>query len=87
MASLDKSIEDKKQALLAKMTEEGWRIPVVFNKGCQARPSPTFHRPIAFRPHQLSIQLQNLQASLAPSDFIMTSLDYPNKQDTGIFLY
>ena len=31
---LDKSFEDKKLALLAKMNEEGWRLPVLLNKPC-----------------------------------------------------
>ena len=33
--SLDKSCEDKKQALLAKMTEEGWRLPALLNEACK----------------------------------------------------
>lgn len=86
-ATLDKSAVNKKQALLAKMTEEGWKIPVTLNKPCQVQPKQIFHQQTAFRPHQPSIQPQNLQASLVPSDFIMTSLDHPNNQGTGIFLY
>ena len=27
--------EDKKTLLLAKMTEEGWRVPVVMNQACK----------------------------------------------------
>ena len=33
-ASLDKASDDKKGALLAKMVEEGWKIPVILNKPC-----------------------------------------------------
>lgn len=40
MATLDRSIEDKKQALQAMMVEEGWQIPVVVNKHCLLNPNP-----------------------------------------------
>lgn len=32
--SLGRPCENKKQAFLAKMTEEGWRVPALFNKPC-----------------------------------------------------
>lgn len=35
MESLSKKAPDKKAALLAKMTEEGWRLPVILNKPCE----------------------------------------------------
>jgi hypothetical protein len=43
LSTLDKSLEDKKQALLVKMVEEGWRIPAVLNARCtlgKAHPVP-----------------------------------------------
>lgn len=87
MATLDKTAPDKKQALLAKMTEKEWRLPAILNEACQVQPKLISHQQTAFRLHQPDIQPQNLQASLAPSDFIMTSPDHPNNQDAGIFLY
>jgi hypothetical protein len=87
ISTLDRTIEDKKLALLAKMIEEGWKIPVTLNEPCQVQPKPNLHQQHGFRPHKPSIQPQDLQASLAPPDFIMTSLDHPNNQGTGIFLY
>jgi len=45
MASLPTDCPDKKKALHAKMIEEGWRIPALFNKPCQAQqPRHTIHR-------------------------------------------
>ena len=40
MASLPKDTEDKKQALQAKMIEEGWALPALLNKPCTNHSSP-----------------------------------------------
>jgi len=70
LLTLDKSVEDKKQALLSKMTEEGWRLPAVLNETCQARPAPTFQQQTAFRLRQPDIQPQDLQAGFSSLDFV-----------------
>lgn len=52
MSTLDKSCEDKKQALRAKMAEERWKLPVVFNEACKVRPNPSQQQQLAFRLYQ-----------------------------------
>lgn len=65
---LGKKTEDKKQALLAKMTDEGWRLPAVLNEVCQAQPRQSLHPQSAFKPHQLYLPPQDLQASFSLQD-------------------
>lgn len=77
-ATFDKAAIGKKQALLAKMIEECWRVPIVLNERCGNRPSATIQQRSAFRHHQPDQLPQDLQASLAPPNFIMTSLNPPN---------
>lgn len=79
LLALDKNTEDKKQALLTKMTEEGWRLPAVLNERCQARPSSNFQQQTAFRLHQPDIQPQGLQADFPSLDFI-----YPGQLPSGL---
>lgn len=86
LLTLDKKTEDKKQALLAKMTEEGWRLPAVFNELCQVRSSPTFQQQIAFRFHQPDIQPQGLQAGLSSLDFVYPD-QLPSDLDTPSSIY
>lgn len=69
-ALLDKSFEDKKQALLAKMTEEEWRLPALLNEFCQVRPGPIFQQQSAFRLHQPDIQPQDLEADFSPRNYV-----------------
>lgn len=70
LLTLDKNTEDKKQALLAKMTEEGWRLPAVLNEFCSVQPSPIFQQQAAFRPHIPDQPPQDLQAGIAHLNFI-----------------
>lgn len=81
LLTLDKAAEDKKQALQAKMIEEGWRLPAVLNEACHARPSPRAQQQIAFRLHQPP---QELRAGLTPLDFLRPDSDCPLQQASGI---
>jgi hypothetical protein len=69
ISSLGKNIEDKKQALLIKMTEDSWQIPVVLNEACQIRPQLTIQPQSAFKLHNPHQAPQGLRHSLAPQDF------------------
>lgn len=77
--SLDKSVDDKKHALLAKMTEEGWRLPVVLNEACKAMLPQTLQQQSAFRPHIPVQPPQDLQPIIADQDFI-----YPDQLPLGL---
>ena len=68
--TFDKTIEDRKQALLAKMTEEGWRINVVLNECCSALSSSISKQQTDLRLHQPGIHPQDLQADLSSLDLI-----------------
>jgi hypothetical protein len=81
---LDKSVENKKLALLAKMTEEGWKTDVTLNKHCQDQPRKTLHSQSAFKLHGKLLQPQNLQPSFAPQDFDCPSPDYLFQQAPGM---
>jgi len=81
--TLDKTIEDKKQALLAKMTEEGWRLPALLNEVCQAQSPPTLQQKSAFRPHIPVQQPQDTQASPAPHHFPQQVSEHSLEQDQG----
>jgi hypothetical protein len=83
LSTLDKAAEDKKQALLGKMTEEGWRIPVVLNQACVCQPAQIVPRQSTFKPFQLNLQPQDLQASFASQDFALTGPNSSPKQDPG----
>jgi hypothetical protein len=85
LLSLDKAVEDKKQALQAKMIEEGWRLPAVLNEACQARPKQTRQPQTAFRLHQPDLPPQDFQASLAHRGLIVASQDHPGNQATSTF--
>jgi hypothetical protein len=85
MATLDKSTEDKKQALLAKMTEESWRVPVIFNAGCQARPAPPFQHQTAFRLHGFDQPPQQPRDDLTRPNFIQPLVEYSLDQDACTF--
>jgi chromosome segregation ATPase len=60
MASLDKTV-DNKQALLAKMTEEEWKLPAVLNELCPIQPSSTVQQKSAFRHHVPNFQHQPIE--------------------------
>lgn len=86
--TLDKLTDNKKQDLLAKMTEEGWQVPVILNESCRVRQMPTFQQQAAFRPYQPSIQPQDLQASFYRQDFALPKPEDSSNQAQGIiYLY
>ena len=66
MASLDKSLENRKQALMAKMTEEGWRVPAILNEPCLSLPNPSLGHPATFNSHFEPVMIE---ASPAAQDF------------------
>jgi hypothetical protein len=51
LASLDSTVPDKKTALMARMVEEGWKVPVLLNRPCQARSLAYPDSRLPFRPH------------------------------------
>ena len=77
-STLDKSCEDKKQALQAKINEEGWRLPAVLNEPCLVQPSLILHQKDAFRLDQPDIKSHDLQAGLSSLDFIYS--DQPSSE-------
>lgn len=72
MTLLDKNTEDKKQALLGKMTEEGWKLPIVLNQICQVHSAPTLPAQLSLRLHSRFPQPQDFPPSLAPREFTQT---------------
>lgn len=85
ISTLDKTIEDKKQGLLAKMTEEGWRLPAVLNEACQVRLFSTRSRQLAFRHHISDQPPQELRVSSAPQNHSDHSLNCFFEQDSSNF--
>ena len=85
LLNLDKNIEDKKIALLGKMTEEGWRLPAVLNNSCHPQPRSTTQMQNAFRLHIPDLPQQDFQPSIASGNFILPSLDASDHQDPGNF--
>lgn len=74
IASLDKTTVEKKEALLAKMIEEGWRVPVVFNEACQFQQRSNFAQQATFNTLFQPTQLGHLQPSLADQDYEQPAL-------------
>ena len=72
MSILDKSIEDKKQALMVKMAEEGWRIPAVLNEGCKMKPVASHAVQNTFRLYNPYGLPHNLQAGLVAREFSLS---------------
>lgn len=69
MSILDKSIDDKKLALMVKMAEQGWRIPAVLNEACTLKPvasNPLLNTFRLYSPYGLP---HNLQAGLLAREF------------------
>jgi hypothetical protein len=75
LSNLGNKIANKKQALLVKMSEEGWKLPVLFNTACQLQPRQTLHPQTAFRLHQPDLSSHDLQDSFARQEY---SLPKPN---------
>ena len=71
LSTLNKQAEDKKQALLAKMTEEGWRLPAVLNETCQAQPRQLFGPQALSNHFSESVQPASLQPGLADYLFLL----------------
>lgn len=84
VATFDKDFTDKKQALLKKMTENGWRIPLVVNKTCQNQPKLSFGRKKALKNDQLRDQAQELQDSFTHLEFAEIESDHPIQLTSGI---
>lgn len=76
-STLDKSIEDKKQALQAKMIEEGWRLPALLNEVCSSATRQTGQPQVAFKLHQPLLQPQDSLASLTPQNLAEIRFDQP----------
>ena len=72
-ATLDKSVEDKKQALQAKMIEECWRLPSVVNGPCSRQPNQSSGHQLPFNLYNQDQPQQCVQAGLAEQDFIYPS--------------
>ena len=88
LSTLDKSIDDKKQALFAKMTKEDWRLPALLNETCHPRARPTLQPQSAFELHYPDQIPQDLQASLAPQYFAQARPDdSPNQAISMLYLY
>jgi hypothetical protein len=83
LSIVDKSYEDKKQALLAKMTEEGWRLPAILNEACDSQSRANIQTQIAFRPHNPDQPPQDLRDVLAPQNLVQTSSDHFTHQELG----
>lgn len=72
LLSLGKT-DDKKQALQAKMAEEGWRQPSVLNQTCRSQLKQALPLQTAFTHHQPDIPLHDTQADLTPLDLFLLS--------------
>ena len=68
LSILDKSIEDKKNALMVKMVEEGWRIPAILNEVCKLKLVPSVPHRNTFRLYNPYLLPHNLQATLPPRE-------------------
>jgi hypothetical protein len=77
MDSLPKDIIDKKQALQAKMIEEGWSIPVLLNEACKIQQLPHIAPPLSSdsssgKPPQQDFPLQSGAFTISqPTGFII----------------
>lgn len=65
ISGLKTDIDGQKQALYAMMMEEEWRIPVLLNESCKARPRSILQQQVAFRHHQPGEASQELQERFA----------------------
>ena len=68
--TLEKNIEDKKQALQAKMIEEGWRLPALLNEPCKCHLRITPDPNLPFKPHNPDQRPEELRPALPPQGFI-----------------
>ena len=83
ISTLDKSCEDKKQALLAKMIEEGWRVPAVLNKLCECHLRQSVDQSRHFKTHNPDQRPEELVSALPSQDFIEPSYHHFAFQDQG----
>jgi len=84
LATLDRDAEDKKQALLVKMTEEGWRIPALLNQSCSARSRSSIGVQTLFQHHHQVIPPEQLpEPILGPDNPYLPSLSVSG-MDQGI---
>jgi hypothetical protein len=83
LSTLDKSCEDKEQALLAKMIEEGWQLPAILNEPCQSASRQVPQIVAAFRLYNHTEPPEDLQASLLHQDIVPLSLNMAFQEAPG----
>ena len=69
LLTLDKSFEDKKQALHVKMIEERWRLPALLNEACQNQPAPKPSPQHTFNTPPQPAQPEHFETSVAGRGF------------------
>ena len=84
MKALGSSCEDKKQALQAKMIEEGWRLPALLNESCNCQSRQTLRPEDPPKFHQSLHPPEELLLPFSPQDFIGPSPSQLPFQDPGI---
>jgi hypothetical protein len=77
ISALEPNSEGKEKALLAKMTEEGWKIPVVLNELCGTKTRQTFESQLPFKLENSCHPQGNQQTSLALPNFSYPNNDQP----------
>lgn len=87
ISTLGRSNEDKKQALLAKMIEESWRLDIVFNEYCQFKSTDSIKDKSPFKRKNIHLASEDLQAKSAQQELILPSPDYPIYEDQCIFYF
>ena len=85
-SSLDRSV-DQKQALQAKMIEEGMQIPVVFNQCCKLAAAPNLQSNRGRKVQYKLSQPSDPQAVLASQDFAQPVGDYLADHDGCTFYH
>lgn len=69
ISNLDKTTDDKKAALRAKLIEDELGLDIIVNTPCQHQLSPIPHHKSAFRFHQPVLLPQDLQTGPSPHSF------------------
>ena len=85
LSTLDKTSNDKKQALRTKMIEEGWRLPAVINEGCKNQANTLFQPQGAFRLINSERSGQKKSASFSSQAFVRTKQEDSLNNLQGIF--
>ena len=79
--TLDRSAADKKQALQAKMIEEGMQVPIKLNEYCKHNSEASVRSKRGRKAQQKVSQPEPLQPSLVSQDFVAPPLGYSDEQD------